>query len=71
MKHQKLFWMLFLASLGTTGCVKETSSEPIELIDECPDNPNKNHPGVRGCKSDDIVDALTGLYTCLSTTIDL
>ena len=60
-----------MASVAVTGCIRESTSGTETPVDECPDNPNKMHPGVCGCDADDIVDALTGIYTCLSTNIDL
>ena len=60
-----------MASLAVTGCIRETPSDPPDTIDECPNNPNKNHRGVCGCDTEDVVDALTGIYTCLSINIDL
>ena len=60
-----------MVPLLVPACVKESPGANQEEVDECPDNPNKMHPGVCGCEADDIVDVLTGIYTCLSTDIDL
>ena len=52
-------WMATVAN----GCVKDKDNG-TKVVDYCPDNPNKTHPGVCGCDTDDIIDAYTGLYTC-------
>ena len=52
-----------LMAATTGGCVKDKDNG-TNVVDYCPDNPNKTHPGVCGCDTDDIIDAYTGLYTC-------
>ncbi len=58
-----LIWLCLLFIQGTYGCVKEKDKDN-DIVDLCPDNPNKTHPGVCGCDTEDVIDAYTGLYTC-------
>lgn len=52
-------------------CQEVEPIQPETDTDLCPMNPRKTSPGVCGCEADDIIDAVTGLYTCLNNSIDL
>lgn len=58
--------------LGTVnwGCESERVPETVEVVDECPDNPNKTSPGICGCDTDDVINAVTGIYACMHDVID-
>ena len=57
-----LFWI--------PACDIEVTEPTSTDIDLCPDDPNKTHPGVCGCGIDDVLNAITGLYSCKINTVD-
>ena len=57
-----LFWI--------PACDIEVTEPTSTVTDLCPDDPNKTHPGVCGCGIDDVLNAITGLYSCKINTVD-
>lgn len=69
MRHK---WAWLIATVLIFCSCDQNDENPVNVNqDECPNNPNKIHPGVCGCDKDDVIDAMTGIYTCLSTDMDL
>ncbi len=46
----------------------EEAAKPIDL---CPNDPDKDHPGICGCGVSDEIDPKTGVAACLNESIDL
>ena len=57
-------------AMGAASCEKDTSIPDEEVVDLCPDDPNKTRPGICGCGIPDVLNAITGLYTCKTDIVD-
>lgn len=53
-----------------SACDRDDGNRDAEVEDLCPDDPNKTAPGVCGCGTPDVLNAITGLYTCMTGIVD-
>ena len=70
--HRELILLPVCLSLIplAVSCEKDDQTSTEEVVDLCPDDPNKTKPGICGCGIPDVLNAITGLYTCMTDIVD-
>lgn len=62
---------LFLIAAFVAQACGDFATVDEQMVDRCPDDPQKVHPGVCGCGKEDVIDAVKGGYSCINQGFDL